>query len=145
MYVSRKVLNCEDIIAWAEAQAFPQIVSAKDMHVTLAFSREPVDFNEVVNRNNKITINGGEREVKHLGPDAVVIKFSSKVLSKRWKELCNIGCSWDYDGYQPHITITYDGSKINVKDMTPYQGPIILGPEIVSELDTEWIDKVKEK
>lgn len=145
MYVSRNVLNGEEIAAWAKAQGFPKVLSPKDMHITLAFSREPVDFNDVVNRNDKITINGGEREVKLLGEDAAVLKISSKVLTKRWKDLCNAGCSWDYKGYQPHITITYDGSSINIKDMVPYKGAIILGPEIVEELDLEWSDKVDEK
>lgn len=144
MYVSRDILNGADIVSWAKAQGFPKILEPKLMHVTLAFSRTPVDFNDVVPRINKITINGGQREVKMLGEDAAVLKFSSKVLSKRWKELCNAGCSWDYDGYQSHVTITYDGSKFNTKDMIPYDGPIVLGPEKVEPLDLEWTDKVEE-
>jgi hypothetical protein len=144
MYVSREILNGADIVSWAKAQGFPKIVDAKLMHVTIAYSRTAVDFNDVVARINKITVNGGEREVKLLGEDAVVLKFSSKVLAKRWNELCDAGCSWDYDGYQSHISVTYDGSKLNTKDMIPYDGPIILGPEKVEELDLGYADKVKE-
>src|SRR3990167_5554768 len=46
LYVHRPVLNAEEIITWANAQGFTTTLPAEAMHVTIAFSREPVDWLE---------------------------------------------------------------------------------------------------
>jgi len=53
------------------------------------------------------------------------------------------GGSYDYDEYQPHITITYGDTPL-LKDIDPYLGEIILGPEIFQEIDLDWKNQVTE-
>ena len=44
LYVSRPVENADEIIAWAKSVGFETILPAEDMHVTVCYSREPVDW-----------------------------------------------------------------------------------------------------
>lgn len=44
LYVYRPVVNADVIIAWAKAQGFTTTLPASDMHVTICYSKEPVDW-----------------------------------------------------------------------------------------------------
>ncbi|CAN0594097.1 unnamed protein product, partial [Laminaria digitata] len=44
LYVRRDVLNADEIISWAKEQGFKTTLPADDMHVTVAFSRDRVDW-----------------------------------------------------------------------------------------------------
>lgn len=149
LYVQRKVVNAAEIIAWARSQGFESALEASDMHVTIAFSREAVDWMKVGspwgdNGNGEITIGpGGARLVEPLGT-AIVLLFNSSELSWRHMAIREAGASWDYPEYQPHITLTYDVGQVDLSEVDPYRGRIVLGPEIFEELDLDWKAKVKE-
>jgi hypothetical protein len=146
MYVSRKVLNGKDIIEWARGQGFKSALAVEALHVTIVYSKEPVDFNNVEAENkNKVTINNGTRSIETFDGGATVLKFQSKVLAKRQKELLALGCSCDYDTYKPHITITFESDGVDVSGVMPYAGVIKLGPEIVEELNENWADENEEE
>jgi len=82
---------------------------------------------------------GGPRVVEPLGPKgAVVLFFASSELSWRHHEIVEAGASWDYESYQPHITLTYNPPEgLELDDVEPYRGPITLGPEIFEEVNDE--------
>ena len=46
--------------------------------------------------------------------------------------------------YQPHITITWDGRDIDLANVEPYTGPIVLGPEIFAEVVEDWEKTISE-
>lgn len=145
LYVSRKVLNGEDIVAWAKSQGFETTLPASDMHVTIAFSRVPVDWFKVGSswdEETKIPA-GGARMMERLG-DATVLLFNSNMLRWRHEEMREAGASWDRPEYQPHITIAYKGAPDNLDDIDPYQGEIVLGPEIFAEVDEDWSRQIVE-
>lgn len=151
LYVSRPVVNAAEIIDWAKKQGFTTTLPAEDLHVTIAYSREPVDWMKVGNasefgaKDGKLLIpRGGPRLVEPLGDKgAVVLLFSSMDLNWRHESILSAGASWDHDGYQPHITITYEPGDVDLSKVEPYTGPIILGPEKFAEVDENWAEKVK--
>ena len=51
------------------------------------------------------------------------------------------GAVWEYDDYNPHITITYGEAPADVE---PYQGPIVLGPEVFEEIQHGNQDDIEE-
>jgi hypothetical protein len=82
LYVSRPLLNADDLVAWAKAQGFGKALTADDMHVTVAFSRAEVDWDDLQADAAPVTVVGGKRAVKPLGDKgAVVLRFDSDVLS----------------------------------------------------------------
>lgn len=152
LYISRKVINAREIIKWAKGQGFETTLPAEDMHVTICFSRAPVDWmkiSEAYSPNDDASIEvkpGSVRLVEPLGDKgAIVLIFNSNELSWRHEDIKRQGATWDYDEYQPHITITYDQGDVDLKDVEPYRGKIVLGPEIFEEVNEDWADDVVEK
>lgn len=161
LYVYRPVENAADIIAWAESQGFKSTQPAEKLHVTLAYSKtplnwamlhddyhlEPSDFArscgcEVVSRSDdnskRRKISGGVREVKALGSDgAVVLAFESDSLTNRWMDFKRAGAAWKFPSFTPHITFTYDGESVDLSKVLPYVGDIILGEECWEEVSED--------
>ncbi|KQT52205.1 MULTISPECIES: anti-CBASS protein Acb1 family protein [unclassified Aureimonas] len=143
LYVHRKVKNGAEIIAWAKRQGFTSTLEASDLHVTIAFSRQPVDWmavGETWESEIKIAA-GGPRLMEQFG-EATVLLISSRSLKWRHEEIIAAGASWDHPEYQPHITISYGGAPADLTKVQAYQGEIVLGPEIFEPLDEDWKAKV---
>jgi hypothetical protein len=146
LYVSRPVVNAEKVIAWAKSQGFGETLRPEDLHVTIAFSTSPMDWSRVQGDGAPLTVEGGARSVERLGEEgAVVLRFESLPLTQRWGGFLAQGASWDFDGYVPHITITYDGSHVDLSKVEPYHGDIVFGPEQMGEIVEDWVGGVKEK
>ena len=145
LYVQRKVENAADIIAWAKSQGFETTLPADDLHVTIAFSREPVDWmkvGEAWQAELKIAA-GGPRLMEQFG-EATVLLFGARELEWRHEDIKRAGASWDHPEYQPHITISY-AFKGDLSEVEPYQGEIVLGPEIFAEVREDWQESISEE
>lgn len=145
LYVSRKVANAADLIAWAKAQGFKTTLPADDLHVTIAFSRTPVDWmkiGEAWQSELKLAA-GGPRLMERFG-EARVLLFKASELGWRHEAMNAAGASWDHEEYQPHITISYDPESPDLADVEPYQGEIVLGPELFAEVKEDWAEGIKE-
>ncbi|RIY00202.1 DUF1073 domain-containing protein [Aureimonas flava] len=145
LYVHRKVLNGAAIRAWAKTQGFTSTLEASDLHVTIAFSRQPLDWMKVGESwEEEIKIAaGGPRVMEQFG-EATVLLIPSRSLQWRHEEIKAAGASWDHEEYQPHITISYGGAPADLSAVEPYQGEIVLGPEVFEPLDLDWKAKVTE-
>lgn len=144
LYVSRKVTNASAIIDWAKSQGFETTLEATDLHVTIAFSRTPVDWfavGESWSPELKISA-GGPRQMEQIG-EATVLLFTASELRWRHDEIERAGASWDHPEYQPHITISY-GFKGDLSKVQPYQGDIVLGPELFAEVKEDWAEGISE-
>ena len=152
LYIRRDVLNAREIVSWAKKQGFKTTLPVEDMHVTVCFSRARVDWMKMQeawahNENGGIDVKpGGPRVVEPLGDKgAIVLLFASNDLVWRHEDLKRNGASSDYDGYQPHVTITYEKGDVDLDEIEPYQGAIKLGPEVFEEVNEKWLDGVVEK
>lgn len=140
LYVSRKVINGAEIIEWAKSQGFESTVPAADLHVTVAYSRNPVDWMKVREswsgdgKGQLKIAPGGARLIDKFGEGAVVLLFNSSELAWRHVSIVEAGASWDWPDYQPHITFTYEPGSVDIDKVEPYRGAIELGPEIFEEL-----------
>lgn len=151
LYVSRKLLNAAELIAWAKAQGFETTLAADDMHVTVLYSRMAVDWLKMGqdwhgDEKGLLTVPaGGARIVEPLGDKgAVVLLFGSSALSYRHEDMVRNGASHDYDEYQPHVTFTYSPGAIDLAKVEPFRGALRFGPEIFEEIDEDWAGKVEE-
>lgn len=143
--MKRNVENASDIIKYFKDQGFEKTLQPSDLHVTVMYSRATVEWPEM-DDDSLVIRSTRNRLVAPLGDSgAVVQKFYSKTLERRWRELCDHGCSWDWPGYIPHVTITWNAGDIDLAKIEPYKGEIVLGPEVFEKLDENWKDKVTEK
>lgn len=132
---------------WAKQQGFATVVPLDDLHVTVAFSRAPLDWMPLGNAAPTVRVPaGGPRVVEGLGPKgAVVMLFRSAELEVRHADILNHGASWDWPSYQPHVTITYQGGDIDLSSVQPFDGDLEFGPEIFSEVVDDWEKSITEK
>jgi hypothetical protein len=135
LYVRRDVLNVSEIVAWATEQGFTDIVP--DLHVTIAYSRTPVDWFRMGEPwSSEMTLSaGGPRVMEALGPDGkyAALRIKSSELEYRHEMMKSFGASWDWPDYQPHISIQV-GGDVDLTKIVPYRGEIRLGPEIFEDL-----------
>lgn len=144
LYINRPVLNAKEIIAWAKSQGFNTTVQPKDMHVTIAFSSSPFDWSKLEADGQHLVSHGGARIVQKLG-EATVLRFEDSALKGRWGEILDKGASWDYEGYKPHITLSYGNQTLDLSKVEPFAGAIHLGPELMDEIKEEWAEGITEK
>lgn len=135
LYVRRDVINRAEIVRWATEQGFTDIVP--DLHVTIAYSRQMVDWFKVgTSWADRLEIGaGGPRQMDAFGTDGKykVLLITAPELVWRHREIIENGASWDHEEYQPHISIQI-GGDVDLAEVEPYQGKIVLGPEIFEEL-----------
>lgn len=145
LYIHRPVLNAQNIIDWAKANGFETTLPPEDMHVTIAFSKEPVSWEAIGGREDILPLpeDMTGRSLAQFG-EATVLRIASRELEARWRGIIDAGATWDYPEYQPHITITY-GSAPDLSTIEPYSGPIVLGPEVAAPVKEEWMDDIVEK
>jgi uncharacterized protein len=154
LYVSRKLLNGDAVVAWAKSQGFETTVPAGQMHVTVCYSRTPVDWMAMgqawgEDQDGKLRVApGGARMLDVYGnlKQAIVLLFNSSDLCWRHEQIEQAGASHDYDNYQPHVTITYDApTGFDLAAVEPYRGELIFGPEIFEEVDDGWSQALEEE
>lgn len=140
LYVRRDLLNSDDLIAWAKSQGFISTLQADDMHVTITNSRQPVDWMKMGetwtgdSKGELVVKPGGARLVEKLGTSATVLLFNSSELSWRHEDMVRNGASFDFDEYQPHVTISYTGAPADLSAVEPYRGALRFGPEVFKEV-----------
>lgn len=132
LYIRRDVVNSKAITDWAKSQGFTDIVP--DLHVTIVYSRTPVDWFKIgATWDDEIKIpRGGPRQIEQFNGGAIVLLIASNMLMWRNEAAREAGAVSDYPDYQPHITISYGAMPEG--EIEPYQGEIVLGPEIFEEV-----------
>lgn len=139
LYVRRDVVNVADLKAWAKSQGLPELQS--DLHVTIIYSQQAIDWIKAGNasewgdpaKDGALTIPpGGPRVVEPLGDRTAVLMFASSELCWRHRTIVDAGATHGYEDYQPHISLT--GEPVELSNVEPYRGKIVLGPEIFEEL-----------
>jgi hypothetical protein len=145
LYVRRDVLNAAEIIEWAKSQGIAGVVPASEMHVTVTYSRMPVDWMVMGDDYGPGDADGGRVVVQPGGPrmlarfgrdnDYVVLMFNNWNLRWRHDTMVEKGASWDWPEYQPHVTIAMGAdADLDLDSVEPYRGQIVLGPEIFEEI-----------
>lgn len=144
LYVFRPLLNGEELIKWAKSNGFKTTIKPEEMHVTIAYSREKVEWEQFTPQNKNITINGGKRSLKRFDGGATVLLFESNILKDRWNEFKKGGASWDYPDYHSHVTLSYKADNLDVNSIEPYQGTLKFGPEEFKDLDLDYKETIEE-
>jgi hypothetical protein len=154
LYVYRSVQNAADIIAHYKAQGVKKLMKASDLHVTIMYSKTPVEWMKISapwTYGDQKDVNAGIMRIPPGGPRdsdmfggflskdrCLVMLFNSTELTWRHQSMLGMGCEFKFDTYQPHITLSYAPGDIDLDEITPWQGEIVLGPEIFEEVNEGW-------
>ena len=133
LFLFRPLINAAEIRGYAQTLGFEDSQIKNSLHVTLAFSKTPVDWDNPVffSRSTEDTFTGGALSLKRLEGDAsaVVLTFIARPLSQRWGELVLAGASWDFDNFVPHITLATN-SDVELLGKPLFNGAITLDWEM---------------
>lgn len=148
LYVRRDVINVTELHAWARAQGFEKLMNPGQVHVTIAYSKQPVLWGSIEPQTYETQVWGEEwttdqeswtptpRSVARLGDEGAIVLFiDAPELARRWQELKDHGATWDYPEYRPHVTITYEPDDVDLSKVEPFRGTIVLGPEVWEVVD----------
>lgn len=137
LYISRPVLNAQVFHDLAVSMKFEYVLPPEEMHTTVAYSTEPVDWDKDVFQplTGTMKVTGGIRRLIRLDGGAVVLAYESRELADRWGQLILAGASWDHPNFTPHVTLAYDTRSSLAGRVVPSH-PIELGGEERSSLYT---------
>ena len=143
LYVRRDLVNAQELHAWALTQGFKTVLPQEDMHVTVCYSKALVDWNAIEPAEGRLDVpeHAGDREIAVFG-EAIVLTFDSDELQRDHAAFREDGASFDFDEYQPHVTISY--GELPDHPVEPYRGPLVFGPEIFQEIKPGWADDLEE-
>lgn len=150
LYVRRQLLNVSEFVRWASDQGIKGIMSSDQLHVTVLYSKTPVDWLSMRadwagDAKGRLTVPpGGPRVVEQLGESATVLSFWSDALKWRHMQMVEYGASSDYEDYVAHVTISHEPQDIDLTKVKAFQGELRFGPEIFEEVDDNWKAKVLE-
>lgn len=140
LYASRPLANAAEVIAWAKDQGFRTTLLPDDMHVTLCYSKKPMEWPEAIATELVIPHKAKPdvRSVKQFGQGAVVLAFENAQLSARAKALRETGATSDFPEFSAHVTLTYDPGNVAPDQVEPYAGRLVFGPERFKEIEANW-------
>jgi hypothetical protein len=141
LYVYRKLLNAGALRTWARSQGIPNLEPAAELHVTVLFSKTPVDWfalSDGFGFDDKLVVpEGGPRKVDRLG-DAIVLRFASDPLQWSHRRKVELGGSHDFPEYLPHVTIGRDpDGTFDLEAVEPYVGELRFGPEMFEDIELD--------
>lgn len=97
-------------------------------HVTVAYTKKPIDASKVPAMSAGMVVPPGGRSIERFDSGAIVLCLDCDALQERHAAYKKAGASWDYPSYRPHITLGYDPDGIydNLDDIEPFDEPITL-------------------
>lgn len=125
------------MLHWAKNQGIPDLFTAEKLHVTVAYSRKPIDYEKAGSGIFDVEVVFGDREIARLGRSAIALKFKSSVLSARFDAIRKAGATWDYPSYIPHLTVAESLKPIKLANVVPYYGILEFGPEIIEKIESK--------
>lgn len=149
LYIRRDVKNAKEIIGWYRGQGFETLYPESELHVTILYSKTPVDWFKMdggywSSEEELIIPAGGARAMEVFGEGTVVLEFASASLRWRHESLIEMGATSDYPEFRSHISITNNLGDVDLSNVKPYVGRIVLGPEIYEDINENWKSTIKE-
>ena len=123
----------------------PKPLNPDEFHSTVMFSQKYVpDFKtlgEIPNWEGTFS----EFDVFPSDDDrALVLKYECHELKDRWQKIIDkYGATWDHKDFIPHITLSYNIGDMDIDNLPPYEGPIIIVCEYSNDLDLGWSEERK--
>jgi len=113
-----------------------------DLHTTVVYSRKSIPWKIIPIPNNTIcTIKGFDifkSITTGIETNCLILLLKCSYLQKRHELAMNLGATYDYDKYIPHITLSYDCGIFDINKLKIPKFPIIIESEHSKKLDLNW-------
>jgi hypothetical protein len=115
-------------------------VPADKLHATVVYSRRPVNYKPLGELAEPVVIPPSKYQLGLLGDtDCLVLLFQSAWLTNRHMAARNLGASYDYQEYRPHVTLHYACPKhIHPAQLPLPDFPLEIVEEYTKPLNEDW-------
>ena len=110
----------------------------KDLHITLLYSRKYLPDYKALGTMDETAKPKSFQVFDHGGKRALVLKLDSSYLIDRFNTLMKEhDARYDYDQYQPHVTLSYDLEDIDEKTLPMFKYDIHMVNEYRKDFDED--------
>ena len=122
---------------WCDKFNISNPVLGEDLHTTIMYSTKYIN---VENKKYTLYIDPKTYSLEIFGKNILVLRYETSTLSNRWKELIDMGATYDFDEFKIHMTLSYEfrGGKRKLRKLKIPTFPLILEREYVEDLDLEY-------
>ena len=133
--------------AFAKENEIPNHVPSKKLHSTVLYSRKYLpDYEAPGDYKTPLTGKPTGFDVWKSQPDedgktsnCLILKYGCPELTKRHKSLMDEhGATFDFDKFDPHVTLSYDIGDMDVSKLKPDVGDINITSEYKEDLNFDW-------
>lgn len=140
LWLHRPLINWQDIFDWANETGVKKLMPPEQLHLTLATCREPVDWSDLVLKEDILEVEAGHKTVQIFGFMAKAIAFGHPAVKERHEELAALYPTMDHSAMlRPHVTLMRGGKM----PKEPYLGKLVFGPEVAQEFNETAIREIK--
>ncbi|KPD10630.1 hypothetical protein [Phaeobacter sp. 11ANDIMAR09] len=141
-YVSRPLLNGQELVNWANGLGLEDVIAPEKMHVTVLYSKTPVDISVIPLARDAISLRLHNARPFRIS-SALGLPIEHPKIDETHKRYLAIGATHDYANgvFRPHITLRYDASEkdLDVFSTTRgFTGSLELGAEQIEPLRSGW-------
>lgn len=133
------------LVEFCNQNNIPNQLNDNDFHCTVTYSRKYLpDYEPLTTIDPAWNATPDHFEVWESGPNAykddtthcLVLKLQSPELHERFKyAMDDLGATYDYDEYKPHVTLSYDVGEDFDHESLPLPGNISIVSEYTEDLD----------
>jgi hypothetical protein len=132
LWISRPLLNWQDVWRWAEQNRVKKMMGPEELHVTLGTMRDPVDWSLAEPLTDTVEIPAGHKSMQIFGFTVKAIAFGNEAFKERHEELARLYPTMDHAAMlRPHVSLYRGGKMVN----EPYLGKLVFGPEVFNEFN----------
>lgn len=120
---------------WCEANKIPNPVDLESMHATFVHTTNLTrqDWKVKAKLNPPVVVQPKDCKLETWrSPKGriLVLTFKSEWLHSRWKKARDMGASWKFASFIPHVTLSYDiGDNVDISKYRPPMFPLVIERE----------------
>jgi hypothetical protein len=135
--VKFKQETLDAIQAFQDQNKIPNPVAQEDLHSTIVYSRNKIDWKPEDNLNLRVNTDASILEVWDTrgGSRCLVWHYYSPFQHRRFEAAMAKGATYDFPEYKCHITLSYDIGDFDADAINKPDFPILLDHEYVEVLD----------
>lgn len=131
VWLHRRVLNVADVFAWLVEAGVPKAMPPGQIHFTQATIRTPVDWSGIEPDQEGIILPEGPKPTQIFASTIKALTFRDDRIARRHAALLTRYPMIDHPVMRPHVSL-YKGGRM---PKGVYDGPLHLGPEILTGFD----------
>lgn len=123
-----------DLKKYQEENEIPNPLDQDEFHCTIISSRFPIEWEPDEDLNVKVKPKKIEVWNTRSGNNCLVLTIKSDYLDDQFDKAMELGATHDFDGFNPHVTLSYDVGDFDASELKLPTFPIVITKEYKEEL-----------